>query len=253
MNYQKIYDDLISRAKARESIEGYTEKHHIVPKCMGGTDDKENIAVLTAREHYVAHLLLVKIYPEKLGLIFALHRMTQSNGTRRGLTRSRLYGKLRELHSEATSKYMANHWKSFAAKNHREQIIKSNTTRNTDGIGEKISKSLKAYYVLNPVSEEAKLKNSKAQLKRFKECPQTIETRELRKLTCRATSGTPVICWKNNSVVGIYESAAEAAEALVLANSQPIYTCCKRRELKDYPYSVYGYVWTYTTCNIRKI
>lgn len=39
----------------------YFETHHIVPKSLGGTDDKNNLVNLTAREHYIAHLLLVKI------------------------------------------------------------------------------------------------------------------------------------------------------------------------------------------------
>ena len=105
MNYQKIYDDLISRAFARDSIEGYTEKHHIVPKCMGGTDDKENIAVLTAREHYVAHLLLVKIYPESIKLSFAACKMTAGFKTRTKIVRNnRMYAWLKEAHSKNITK-----------------------------------------------------------------------------------------------------------------------------------------------------
>lgn len=64
MNYQKHYDLLIAKSKNR-LIEGYTEKHHIIPKCFGGTDDKENIAILTAREHFIAHILLYKIQTSK--------------------------------------------------------------------------------------------------------------------------------------------------------------------------------------------
>ena len=62
MNYEKHYNLLIERAKTRV-IKGYTEKHHIIPKCMGGTDDASNISILTPEEHYIAHLLLVKMYP----------------------------------------------------------------------------------------------------------------------------------------------------------------------------------------------
>ena len=39
----------------------YTEKHHIIPKSLGGNDVKSNIVTLTAKEHYIAHLLLTKI------------------------------------------------------------------------------------------------------------------------------------------------------------------------------------------------
>jgi len=59
MNYKKHYNILMDRAKNRE-LKGYTEKHHIVPKCVGGNDDASNIVVLTPEEHYVAHQLLLK-------------------------------------------------------------------------------------------------------------------------------------------------------------------------------------------------
>jgi NUMOD3 motif len=60
MNYQKIYNNLISRANSR-IVEDYVEKHHIIPRCLGGTDSKENIVNLYPEEHYLAHLLLCKL------------------------------------------------------------------------------------------------------------------------------------------------------------------------------------------------
>lgn len=74
MNYKKHYDLLIARGK-RTIIHGYFERHHITPKCMGGTDDSENIVELTAREHYVAHQLLAKIYPNNRKILYALQAM----------------------------------------------------------------------------------------------------------------------------------------------------------------------------------
>ena len=74
MNYEKIYSQITERAKTRH-LEGYKEKHHIVPKCMGGTDEKENIAELTAREHFLCHKLLVEMYPLNHKLIWALWLM----------------------------------------------------------------------------------------------------------------------------------------------------------------------------------
>lgn len=77
MNYAKHYNALVDRAKGRQ-IEGYSEKHHIIPKCMGGTDDTDNIVVLTAREHYVAHQLLMMMYPDVQGLALATRLMSTS-------------------------------------------------------------------------------------------------------------------------------------------------------------------------------
>ena len=57
MDYLKHYNLLI---ESRKNLvrEGYIEKHHIVPKCYGGTDSPDNIIELTAREHFIAHWLL---------------------------------------------------------------------------------------------------------------------------------------------------------------------------------------------------
>jgi hypothetical protein len=65
MNYTKQYHFLIERAKTR-TLAGYKENHHIIPRCIGGTDDPTNLVNLTAREHYIAHIFLAKIYGGKL-------------------------------------------------------------------------------------------------------------------------------------------------------------------------------------------
>ena len=62
MNYFLIYQRLIAKAKERVCPEGYVEKHHILPRALGGSNDSSNIVVLTSREHFVAHALLAKIY-----------------------------------------------------------------------------------------------------------------------------------------------------------------------------------------------
>ena len=96
MNYKKHYNLLIDRAKLRK-LDGYFEKHHIIPKCMGGSDDVDNIVKLNAREHFVAHQLLYKIYklPQ---LYYSISMMVNSIGKRN----NRLY----EWHRKNISKYM---------------------------------------------------------------------------------------------------------------------------------------------------
>lgn len=62
--YAKWYFNIINAALARTLDEQiYIEKHHILPKSLGGTNDKDNIVKLTAREHFIAHLLLVRMSP----------------------------------------------------------------------------------------------------------------------------------------------------------------------------------------------
>ena len=79
MNYQKIYDDIVNRGKTR-ILEGYTEKHHIIPKCMGGTDEECNLVKLTAREHFLVHAFLCEIYPSNKKLHFAFWSMSNLRG-----------------------------------------------------------------------------------------------------------------------------------------------------------------------------
>lgn len=63
MNYQTAYNSLIQKSQCRDLADDiYTEYHHIIPVSMGGTNDKANLVKLTAREHFVAHHLLWKIY-----------------------------------------------------------------------------------------------------------------------------------------------------------------------------------------------
>jgi len=57
--YKTWHDNIIANGKKRILI-GYKEKHHILPRCMGGKDNKENLATLTAREHFIIHILLCK-------------------------------------------------------------------------------------------------------------------------------------------------------------------------------------------------
>ena len=82
MNYSKHYTLLINRAQVR-ILHDYTEKHHIIPKCMGGNNKKENIVSLTPEEHYVAHQLLIKIYPENHSLKKAALMMCVKSGNQK--------------------------------------------------------------------------------------------------------------------------------------------------------------------------
>lgn len=100
MNYQKIYNDLISRAQAREPLSEYKETHHIIPRCMGGSDDKENLVELTGREHFIAHWILCKIY-DTPGLKKAFGLMCLTGKNRSYKISSQLYELGRRRLSEA--------------------------------------------------------------------------------------------------------------------------------------------------------
>ncbi len=96
MNYQKIYNNLIERAKNRVIL-GYYEKHHIIPRCIGGSDNSSNLIKLTPEEHYIAHQLLVKIYPNNHALAKAAAMMIPNRPT------NKMYGWIRRRFSIAKS------------------------------------------------------------------------------------------------------------------------------------------------------
>ena len=58
--YTKVYYNIVDRARLRNLI-GYSENHHIVPRCLGGSNNSDNLVRLTAREHFLCHLLLTKM------------------------------------------------------------------------------------------------------------------------------------------------------------------------------------------------
>jgi hypothetical protein len=93
MDYKKHYNALIERAKTR-TLDCYTERHHIIPRCMGGSDEESNLVDLTPEEHYVAHQLLCKIHPEEQKLAVAASMMVVARAS------NKIYGWLKRRHSE---------------------------------------------------------------------------------------------------------------------------------------------------------
>jgi|SRR5882672_2269141 len=112
MNYDKIYDDLIMRARIRElncPLTGYTEDHHILPECLFPEFENlrkypENKAVLSPEEHYLAHQLLVKMNRYKdhknyNGLVYAAFKITINNPYQ-NRSKNKLYGWIKRLLSD---------------------------------------------------------------------------------------------------------------------------------------------------------
>lgn len=100
MDYQRIYDQIIDRAKQRK-LQGYIERHHIVPRCLGGSDDGSNLAELTAREHFICHHLLTKIHPGNSKIFFAFWAMCtlKTKQQERYVPSSKLYEETRKIRS----------------------------------------------------------------------------------------------------------------------------------------------------------
>lgn len=95
--HTNVYLAIVQRAKDR-TPEGYVEKHHIVPKCMGGSNDSSNIVALTAREHFLCHLLLIKIAPVEYRskLVYAAWQQSRPSKNKTVKVTGRTYAYLRE-------------------------------------------------------------------------------------------------------------------------------------------------------------
>jgi len=125
MNYQKHYDLLMAKARLENRKKHkksdydfvYYERHHIIPDSFfieskrkgnkgwldGNPNSKENIVLLTPEEHYLAHQLLVKIYPNNHGMVKAANLMCRSSATMDGQRNNKQYGWLRRKLAEVFS------------------------------------------------------------------------------------------------------------------------------------------------------
>lgn len=107
MNYQRIYDNIIQNRLLNPIINEYTECHHILPKSLGGMDDKTNLVNLLAREHFICHLLLTKIYKEGsiewIKMMKAFNRMYSVSTNQLRYSDNKWYEYLRKNYSKAQS------------------------------------------------------------------------------------------------------------------------------------------------------
>lgn len=100
--YSKIYNALIEKRRL-EIPSGYTEKHHVIPKSLGGDNTRENIVPLTAREHFIAHALLFRmtIGKAKSKMAQAICMMKGKGSRQRAYSNSRIFETARIHFSES--------------------------------------------------------------------------------------------------------------------------------------------------------
>lgn len=137
--YTAWYFSIIEKAKNRIEYTGYTEKHHIIPKSLGGNNAATNLVVLTAKEHYIAHHLLTKmvistddvgkmwsayflmhighdnriVYPRNYAL--AKEYMARHKSIINAGEQNPFYGK---THTDATKQKMSASWNRSTKRNH---------------------------------------------------------------------------------------------------------------------------------------
>jgi hypothetical protein len=102
MDYSAIYKRIILNRNANP-YNGYVEEHHVLPRCLGGTDEKDNLVKLTAKEHFICHLLLTRMCIneslEYYKLVHAFMMMKNASHNNKRYISGHEYAKLRVAHS----------------------------------------------------------------------------------------------------------------------------------------------------------
>ena len=108
METYKEFIENILQTRGRFNCNGYKENHHIVPKCLGGKNSKDNLIHLYAREHFIAHRLLALENPDNYKLLFAYTSMAylQSDLHKRYELTPEEYEEVRIAASKAHSLFM---------------------------------------------------------------------------------------------------------------------------------------------------
>lgn len=146
MTYSAVYCALISKRLQNPITKDdcYCETHHIIPKSEGGTNDPDNLVNLTPREHYIAHLLLAKIYDDIKMYNAVRFIVCGSEGLRHS---SRLYANMKVQFSRKMSESMKGKPKSEEQKRKMSEAHKG---KKKPPISEehrrKLSEASKAYW-----------------------------------------------------------------------------------------------------------
>ena len=274
MNYQEIYNRLISRAifENRQRLKKtdlnyiYYESHHILPKCLNGTDEKENLVLLTGREHYIAHQLLIKIYPKNYKLLHAAIKMTV-NSKNQNRSGNKLYEWLKiQRNNTPTPQYVrnkisqSNKGKIVSVETRKKMSDAQKGKKETPEANAKRSISLKG----RVATEQERKNKSKAFKdgyangcrKPIKHSQETLEKisraligkkqseEHIKKRTAHRkgkpinlSTKKPVICVETRQ---IFDSSHSAAKFANLKNPPDIHKVCKGKQKK-----AGGYHWKY--------
>lgn len=131
--YTKIYYNIISNAKQREILPNQSERHHIIPKSIGGSDNGDNVVYLSLREHFVCHRLLTKMTTGvantkmSLAIFFMSNRMDFSSSRTYDVIRREAIAAMKaswtDERRQAASEYMLNVYRTPELRAHRMELV----------------------------------------------------------------------------------------------------------------------------------
>ena len=243
LTYKNFIDNIINTRGRFACGDEYHERHHIVPKCMGGTDDNDNLIDLYAREHFEAHRLLALENPYNDKLVYAWHLMSimNDNNNRTYEITSEEYEEAKKYYSTIKSLTMLgekhpNYGKHLSEETRKKMSEAASGENNhnfgksmPDKIRKKISESTlgeNAYWYGKHHTDESKKKMSEANS--GENHPQ-----------CR-----PVYCYELNE----YFWGAKEAQDKYEINGSSIARCCLRKlqSAGKHPITGEKLHWVYT-------
>lgn len=196
--YTHWYICIIQNAISRGTIDSYTENHHILPKCFqrGGEKDKNNLVKLTGREHFLCHMLLVKMVSDKnlkLKLSCAALRMAFTNGVDRYKITALQYETVKKQMSENKTGSVGNKWTDSQKEKLKSRIPHNKGTPMSEEAKENLRNKRKLQKML-PRSPETKEKLRLAFLGKIRSEETKLKMKLNRKTTCKGTK------WYNNGI-----------------------------------------------------
>ena len=214
MTYNEFIGTIIATRGKFACGDRYHETHHIIPKCCGGSNEKDNLIDLYAEEHYVAHKLLALENPDNDKLQFAWWQMCHcKKDSREYVVSAEDYAMAKEAHANAIGKLTADSWANPDIRAKRQATLSSETTR------KKMRESAKKRYE----TEEGRT--------RIEE----MWTDELR----ARVSKSVLQFTKDGQFVAEYFGVREASRRTRVMSSSIIECCLGKRK------SAGGFVWKY--------
>lgn len=213
MSYVEFINNILNTRGRFNCGDNYCERHHIIPKCMGGSNDDDNLIDLLAHEHYMAHKLLALEHPDNDKLVYAWHMMAVAKKDERGYEiPDEDYDILREMHANASSSMMTDKWANDDFKNRLKAALNSDETKN------KMKRAAKAR-VANGTSPVVDMWKDKDRLARI--------------------SNAAAQCDLDGNIIRTFPSAHEAARETDICYSSIASCCAGKRKTAG------GYIWKY--------
>jgi hypothetical protein len=164
--YTRIYYSIVNRARDRKLI-GYIEKHHIIPKSLGGNDSSENLVKLIAREHFICHRLLTKMTEgeskSKMHQAVWMMTVTNSDNQNRHKVTNRVYETLK-LNMSLMKRGKSTWNKGISPSYETKMLLRNRTLQYNHSIGKISDDELKLAIKL-PLGEKLPRRKRKSKTK----------------------------------------------------------------------------------------